>query len=111
MPVHLLCFTSTLHQEYISFFDQAEKERWEAAVLAIKAESSVVFNKKETDGDTTEVRVLYENWMTHVKNFAEMFGENRTPKDIKWALNSAEEALGFPVTQWENPPDGTLFES
>ena len=37
--------------------------------------------------------------------FKDVFGENRTPQDIKWALNNTEEALGVVVTQWENPPD------
>ena len=79
--------------------------------MAIKAESSAAFNKKSSDGLTTEVRTLYNNWMARVISFKDLYNENRTPMDIKWALNSAQEALGLEKTQWENPPDDSIFEN
>ena len=105
-----LLYTTGLHQEVYSFLNVAEKNSWEADVMALKAESSAAFSKRESDGVTTEVRTVYVNWKTRVVAFVEQCSESRTPMDIKWALNSAEEALGMQVTQWQSPPDSTLFE-
>ena len=106
-----LLYTTGLHQELYTFTSLSEKNRWEAEVMAIKAESSAAFNKKSSDGLTTEVRTLYNNWMARVISFKDLYNENRTPMDIKWALNSAQEALGLEKTQWENPPDDSIFEN
>ena len=103
-------YTTVIHQEVITFADVAEKCAWEAEVMAIKEGSTQAFNKKEQDGLTSDVRVLYDQWMAKVLAFKEQFGENRTPNDIKWALNSAEQALGVSVTQWQNPPNNATFE-
>ena len=105
-----LLYTTGVHQEIYTFETLLGKQQWSAEVQAIKAESSAAFNKKEQDGLTDEVREMCDNWMAHVKSFAQIFGENKTPMDIKWALNSAEKALEVPVTQWVNPPQDSLFE-
>ena len=78
--------------------------------MAIKADSSAAFHSKEAQGLSAAVRVLYSNWISHVKAFVSQFGEQRTPQDIKWALNTAEEAMGVEVTNWDSPPDASLFE-
>ena len=109
MPVTIL-YTTGLHQEVYAFEDIAEKNRWETEVMAIKEGSAAAFNKKETEGLTTAVRTLYDNWMARVIAFKDQFTEARTPMDIKWALNTAQQALGVNVTQWDNPPDASLFE-
>ena len=104
-------YTTGLHQEVYTFANVAEKDAWDAEVFAIKSDSAAAFNKKETEGVTSEVRFMYENWKARVVAFKDRFSEARTPQDIKWALNTAEEALGMDVTQWENPPDASLFEN
>ena len=104
-------YTTGIHQELITFANLAEKDLWDAEVLGIKSDSSAVFQRKEAEGMTSAVRRLLQQWMDRVKAFKERFGEERTPQDIKWALNSAEEALDMPTTAWENPPDATLFEN
>ena len=103
-------YTTGAHQEVITFTTMTEKNMWDEEVLAIKADSTAAMNKKEADGLTREVRALYENWIAPVHAFRDRFGDNRTPQDIKWAVNSAQEGLGMPVTQWENPPNAALFE-
>ena len=82
---------------------------WRSGVVDIKAESSALFLKKTVEGPSSEVRDLYEAWISRVKAFKDAFGENRTPQDIKWALNDAENSLGVSVTEWENPPDAAVF--
>ncbi len=93
-----------VHEEVFSFDTNDEVGLWNAEVYAIKAESTAAFNKKESEGLTNEVRELYNNWMTRVNAFKGQFGEDRTPMDIKWALNTIERGLGLPETQWQNPP-------
>ena len=105
-----LLYTTGHNQEVYTFVNVAEKDMWEAEVLGIKADSTSVFNKKENSGLTSAVRALYKNWMSRVHAFKNKYSEGRTPMDIKWALNTAEEALGMSVTQWDNPPDGSVFE-
>ena len=105
-----LLYTTGLHQELYTFANPAEKDAWEAEVFAIKADSSAAFHRKEEEGITSEVRAVYENWKARVIAFKDTYSENRTPQDIKWALNSAEQALGMEVTEWENPPNAALFE-
>ena len=110
MPLNVL-YTTGIHEEVITFVSVAEKDLWDAGVSAIKSESSTLFNKKENEGLTDEIwdRCLW--WIILVKKFKDQFGDSRTPQDIKWALNSAEEALGVAVTQWENPPNAAIFEN
>ena len=110
MSISIL-YSTGLHQEVYSFANVAEKDAWEAEVLGINADSSAAFNRKEAEGITSGVRVLYENWKGRILAFKDRFSEARMPQDIKWALNSAEEALGMEVTQWESPPDTSLFEN
>ena len=109
MTVNLL-YTTGLHQEVYSFNDTHEKNAWEAEVFAIKQESAAAFEKKQTEGLTTEVRTLYDNWMAHIISFKDQYSERKSPMGIKWALNSAQEALGLEKTQWENPPDSSICE-
>ena len=106
-----ILYTTGLHQEVYSFANLAEKQSWETEVMAIKADSSAAFNKKSSDGLTVEVRTLYDNWMARVIAFSNQYTEQRTPMDIKWALNSAQEALGLEKTQLVNPPDASIFEN
>ena len=104
-------YTIGIHQEIFSFATEAEKVSWDQGVHAIKTESSRIFAKKEEEGLTAAVRVLYQSWMDLIKTFKDTFGENRLPMDIKWTLNSAEEGLKVEVTQWVNPPDRSIFEN
>ena len=112
MSFSTLYMTEPRHQEYHTFGTQAELTEWDAMVLALKAESSSVMERRIAVGGsiTNEIRSLYEQWMTNVKAFRDRFGEDKVPQDIKWALNSAEEGLGIEITQWTNPPDASLFE-
>ena len=103
-------YTTGIHQEVMTFTSVAEKDRWDAEVLGIKADSAAVFQKKEREGVTANVRALYDQWMARIKAMKDSFGEEKVPQDIKWALNSAEQALGVDITEWVNPPDATLFE-
>ena len=103
-------YTTGIHQEVMTFTSVAEKDLWDAEVLGIKADSAAVFEKKEREGVTANVRALYDQWMARIKAMKDSFGEEKVPQDIKWALNSAEQALGVDITKWENPPDATLFE-
>ena len=107
MPVTLL-YTTGLHQE-MTFKDLEEKKSWMEDVAAVKEGSSNAYYKKEADGESAEVRGLYNNWIASVHALAAKYGEERTPQDIKWALNSAEEALGLETTKWQNPPPANLF--
>ena len=109
MTVSML-YTTGLHQEVYTFVDVAEKNRWEAEVMAIKADSSAAFYQKETHGINTEVRALYNNWIARVMAFMELYSEYKLPMDIKWAVNSAQEALGLEKTQWDCPPQASIFE-
>ena len=109
MTVSML-YTTGLHQEVFTFVDVAEKSRWEAEVMAIKADSSAAFHQKETNGITTAVRTLYDNWIARVMAFKELYSEYKVPMDIKWAVNSAQEALGLEKTQWDYPPQASIFE-
>ena len=111
MTFTTLYMTGPRHQEYHTFATQAELNEWDAMVLALKAESSAVLERRIAVGAiTNEIRALYDQWMTNVKAFRDRFGEDKVPQDIKWALNSAEEGLGVEITQWTNPPDTNLFE-
>ena len=97
--------TGPRHQEYHTFATQAELSEWAATVLALKAESSSVMERRIAVGSITdEIRSLYDQWMSNIKAFRDRFGEDKVPQDIKWALNSAEEGLGIEVTQWTIPP-------
>ena len=104
-------YTTGVHQEVITFASDEERVAWDQEVFAIKAESSRIFNQREAEGLTTNIRVLYQAWMDRIKTFKDTFGENRVPMDIKWALNSAQEGLEVEVTQWENPPNKETFEN
>ena len=110
MPFTAL-YTTGIHQEIFNFDSVEEKNSWEMEVLKIKAESATAYNKKEQDGLTGEIRVLYQQWIDHVKTFSRDFGEDRVPQDIKWALNTAEEAFDLGVTQWNNPPNNSIFKN
>ena len=111
MTFTTLYTTGSRHQEYHTFATQAELAEWDAMVIALKEESSTVFNQRLSVGSiTAEIRSLYDQWMTNVKAFRDHFGEDKVPQDIKWALNTAEEGLGIEVTQWTNPPNRSLFE-
>ena len=78
MTVSML-YTTGLHQEVYTFVDVAEKNRWEAEVMAIKADSSAAFHQKETNGITTAVRTLYDNWIARVMAFKELYSEYKVP--------------------------------
>ena len=104
-------YTTGIHQELVTFATLEEKDAWDAEVLAIKSESTAAYQRKEAEGVSTAVRALYQRWMDRVKAFKDRFGKNRTPQDIKWALNTAEQALGITVTAWENPPNASLFKN
>ena len=111
MTFTTLYMTGSNHQEYYTFATQADYAEWDATVHALKAESSSVHGRRMSVGSiTSEIRSLYNQWITNVKAFRDRFGEDKVPQDIKWALNSAEEGLNLEVTQWTNPPDATLFE-
>ena len=105
-----LLYTTGLHQELIKFQDVAEKDKWIQDTTAIKEGSSVAYHTKEKEGETAKARVLYKNWIATVRSFKETYGEDRTPQDIKYALNSVEKAVGVDVTKWRNPPKESLFE-
>ena len=105
-----ILYTTGLHQELYTFASVDEKNEWDAEVFGIKADSAAAFNQKESEGITSAVRVLYENWKARVIAFRDRFTENKVPEDIKWALNSAEVALGMEMTEWANTPNASLFE-
>ena len=72
-------YTTGLHQEVYTFANIAEKDAWDAEVFAIKADSAAAFQKKENEGVTREVRLVYENWKARVVSFKNRFTEARTP--------------------------------
>ena len=109
MSINVL-YTTGINQEIYSFSTIEEKNRWDAEVMAIKADSSAAFHRKESEGLSADVRALYSNWISRVKAFVGQFGEQRTPEDIKWALNTAEEAMGVEATTWQSPPNASIFE-
>ena len=109
MSINVL-YTTGINQEIYSFSTIEEKNRWDAEVMAIKADSSAAFHRKESEGLSAAVRALYSNWISRVKAFVSQFGEQRTPEDIKWALNTAEEAMGVEATTWQSPPNASIFE-
>ena len=110
MPVTAL-YTTGIHEEVVTFDTDEERVSWNSGVQKIKAESAALFERREAEGLTPQIRALYVEWMKGIKAFKEAFGENRVPQDIKWALNTAEEGLGIEVTQWVVPPNREVFEN
>ncbi len=103
-------YTTGVNTEVFTFDSNSQKQLWEAELVAIKAASNAAHDKRRAQGLTSVVSSDFENWRARVLSFVEEYTEDRTPQDIKWALNSTERALGFDITQWAVPPDQTMFE-
>ena len=109
MDIEALYITG-VNTEVFTFDSHLQQQLWEAELLAIKAASNAAHDKRRAQGLTSVVRSDFANWRIRVLSFVEEYTEDRTPQDIKWALNSTERALGFDITEWAVPPDRTMFE-
>ena len=47
--------------------------------------------------------------MGTINAMKETHSKDRVPQDIKWALNTAEGALGVAVFKWDDPPNDAIF--
>ena len=112
--MYIVDYSTGVHGETHVFWIKELKEIWIEKVHEIKKESSHLKTLLNSNGETTGVKNLYKKWIkTVTQDFKKMFGEDRIPLDIKWAVNKAEEGIGIPVTSWSTSPGkrlSALFE-
>lgn len=72
---------------------------WNCDVGQIKFHADCIYKHRqagETNGDEND----YGFWLDLVKRFISRHGKKNVPEDIRSALNSVEEALNRPLTEW-----------
>ena len=85
------------HTMVLTFDNAMETISWVAQVEQIKDNMDVILRSQASDADKNAFAML---WVAHVRRFAAQWGNDRTPPDIKSALNETEETLGIPISNW-----------
>ena len=77
---------------------------WDKSVHLIKDHITSINNRLEMTGRDGEGTLAdYRPWINRCYQFITTFGKHAVPSDIQSALNSVEEGLGLPLTEWPDP--------
>ena len=115
-PIHLFATMVTvgymirpdMPMVYFEFPDEDTHWAWDTQVRLIKNEIDVVNIKLEREGrDGNGTLADYREWINFVYSFIQQFGKERLPYDIAEALNSVEEGVGLPLTNFDDVPSIT----
>jgi len=85
-----------------SFASSDEYGEWSLGVGDIKSRIRAINN----DGRAGPPRVRhYKRWLVIVNAFVALWGVDRTPNDIRRAVNDVEDNIGVPLTVWDDRRD------
>ena len=79
MPINTL-YTTGIHEELLTFDTDEERVSWYRQVRDIKAESARLFEKREAEGLTADIRDLYYKWMDTIKGLKATLARTVSPK-------------------------------
>ena len=84
-----------------SFEDARTHAQWWACINAIKGSIARINDNLAQTGRQGQGNISdYQQWITNVKEFIDIFGYDKVPEDIRKALNDVERGCHVPVTQW-----------
>ena len=90
-------FTGVGRHSMMLQLDGPEQVEWDHGVWEIK---HIIETISESSHDDAARRPLYLKWREMVLSFAAKWGWPRVPLDIKEALQSVENGVGLPITNW-----------
>ena len=95
----------------IRFPNREVYQRWIGAVEGIKAHIGGISRRRMArarfGGDDPEIeKDAYVRWLQVVYQFRVAAGDDLVPWDIKEAVNSVEEGVGAPKTNWKGAKTG-----
>ena len=89
---HSILYVTGEMEEVFVFSSRSEGAEWDSWVHKIKNLSSRLSENPS--------KKRHRKWLADAQSFHIRFGSSRVPKDTQEAVNSVEEGLGFPLTEW-----------
>ena len=97
--------TGTPYAKEMEFHSSADYWVWNDKVIQIKewAASNMkkieLYNENPNPQLDTQIDNAIRSWLDNSKSFVSSYGQSFVPRDIRYAINAAEEELGVPMDQ------------